>query len=77
MIAGASGWLRDTVGGLCELARLAALTRFRFRGPYWRWRFETAIGRGKPRSRIELVRRVLSFGRWAHRMRRLGRKQRH
>jgi len=63
-------WIRDTVGGLYELLRLAVITRFRFRGRYWRWRFETAFGRGLPRSKRELLRRTLDYGRWAHRMRR-------
>lgn len=64
----------DTLGGVYELLRLAAITRFRFRGRYWRWRFETAFGRGLPASRGELIRRVLSYGRWMHRMRRRARR---
>jgi hypothetical protein len=58
------------VGAVYELARLAAVTRFRFRGPYWRWRMHTAFGRGYPRSRWELVQAVLAYGRWMRRMRR-------
>lgn len=64
-------WLLDTLGGLCQLARLGVLTRFRFRGPYWQWRLHTAFGRGYP-PRRELVRSVLEYGRWMHRMRRDG-----
>ena len=60
----------ETIGGLYELARLAAITRLRFRGPYWQWRLHTAFGRGYPASRLEVVRAVLAYGRWMHRMRR-------
>jgi hypothetical protein len=62
--------LLDTLGGLYELARLAVLSRFRFRGPYWSWRMHTAFGRGVPASRMEVVRAVLAYGRWMRRMRR-------
>jgi len=62
----------DFLGGLYELARLAAISRFRFRGDYWTWRLYTAFGRGLPDSRAELVRAVLAYGIWAHRMRRGG-----
>jgi hypothetical protein len=61
-----------TLGGLYELARLAVLTGFRFRGAYWSWRLHTAFGRGYPPSRRELVRSVLAYGRWMRRMRRHG-----
>lgn len=61
--------LVDMFWGVYELARLAALTRFRFRGRYWRWRYETAFGRGAPRSRLALCRALLRYGAWAHRMR--------
>lgn len=63
-------WLIDTLGGVYELARLGAVSGFRFRGSYWRWRLHTAFGRGYPASRLELVRAVLAYGRWVHRMRR-------
>jgi hypothetical protein len=62
--------LLDTLGGLYQLTRLAVLSRFRFRGPYWRWRLHTAFGRGFPPSRWELLRALLAYGRWMHRMRR-------
>ncbi|TVQ61560.1 MAG: hypothetical protein EA379_06025 [Phycisphaerales bacterium] len=62
----------DTIGGLYELARLAVISRFNFTGAYWRWRLETAFGRGYPESRWELVKAVLEYGRWVHRMRRGG-----
>lgn len=62
--------LLDTIGGLYQLARLAVVTRCNFRGAYWRWRLETAFGRGYPESRRELVKSVLAYARWVHRMRR-------
>ena len=65
-------YLLDTLGGLYELARLGVLSRFRFRGPYWAWRMHTAFGRGMPGSRLELLRGVMAYGRWMHRMRRGG-----
>ena len=34
------------LGGLYQLARLALLSGFRFRGSYWAWRAHTAVGRG-------------------------------
>ena len=57
------------LGGAYELTRLAALSRFRFRGPYWQWRMHTAFGKGLPKSRVELVRSILAYGSWMHRMR--------
>lgn len=63
-------WSLDTLGAIYELLRLGFLTRFRLRGAYWQWRMDTAFGRGMPRSRLELLRSVLDYGRWAHRMRR-------
>ena len=63
-------WICDTLGGLYLLARLGVLTRFRFKGDYWSWRLQTAFGRGYPTSRGELVRSVLDYGRWMHRVRR-------
>ncbi len=63
-------WLLDTIGGIWELARLGWITGFRFRGPYWQWRMHTAFGRGMPATRGELVRSVLAYARWVHRMRR-------
>ena len=60
----------DTLGGLYELARLGVITRFAFKGPYWSWRLSTAFGRGYPATKGELIRSVLDYGRWIHRMRR-------
>ena len=64
------GSLIENFWALYELARLGAISGFRIRGPYWRWRLHTAFGRGRPSSRVELVRSVLAYGRWIHRMRR-------
>lgn len=63
----ASEW----VFGSLELLRLGFVTRFRFGGPYWAWRMETAFGRGKP-SRSEMVRSAVKYGAWARRMRKGG-----
>jgi hypothetical protein len=60
----------DFLGALYELARLAILTRFRFKGPYWTWRMHTAFGRGLPESRRDLAASVIEYGAWVHRMRR-------
>jgi hypothetical protein len=60
----------ETLGGLWQLLRLGFLSKFRFRGPYWKWRNHTAFGRGVP-PKGELVRGVLEYGRWMHRMRKL------
>jgi hypothetical protein len=60
----------ENLWAIYELARLAALSRFRMRGPYWSWRMHTAFGRGYP-NRRELLRGVLAYGRWVHQMRRM------
>ena len=60
------------LGGLYELARLGVLTRFRFGGPYWQWRMETAFG-SDPAMRPPLSERLhaaLAYGRWIYRMKR-------
>lgn len=57
----------ETVGGLCSLLRLGFQTRFRFGGPYWRWRHETAFGRCEPDPR-EKRRAILDYARWVWRM---------
>lgn len=62
-------WILDTCWGIYELARLGVLSGFDFKGPYWQWRMHTAFGRGTP-PRAELIRSVLDYGRWMHRMRR-------
>ena len=62
----------ETVGGVWELFLLAVKSRFRLRGPYWRWRFETAFGTdpsARP-PRRQRLRAVLDYGRWVYRMKR-------
>jgi len=56
--------------GLWQLLRLGVLTKFRMRGPYWKWRMHTAFGRGYPATKTELVRSILEYGVWMHTMRR-------
>ena len=62
----------ETLGGLWELMRLAAKTKFRLRGKYWRWRLETAFGRDPTRlpTRRERRKASLEYARWVRRMRR-------
>jgi hypothetical protein len=64
--------LIETLGGLWELFLLAVGSRFRVRGPYWRWRYETAFG-GDPAARPprrQRLRAMLDYGRWVYRMKR-------
>lgn len=61
--------LRDFVGALWELFRLAWITRFRFRSPYWQWRMHTAFGRGYP-PRAAYRRSIFHFAKWVHQLRR-------
>ena len=61
-----------TLGGLWELLHLGMVTRFRFRGPYWRWRLETAFGNDpakRPPRRQRLL-AVFEYARWVFRMKR-------
>jgi hypothetical protein len=58
------------LGGLYQLARLGVISRFRLRGPYWTWRMHTAFGAGYPASRWAVMKSVLEYGQWVHRMRR-------
>lgn len=64
--------IRQTIGGLGELLALAARSRFRMRGPYWRWRFETAFGADPARwpARRRRLGAILEYGRWIWRMKR-------
>ena len=61
----------ETIGGLWALAGLAFKTHFRLRGPYWRWRYETAFGHEPDRytTRRQRFRAMLDYGRWVYRMR--------
>jgi hypothetical protein len=65
-------FLIETIGGLYELFRLGVITRFRFRGPYWTWRMETAFGIDPAQyppfsARLHAA---LDYGRWVYRMKR-------
>ncbi|MCI0365015.1 MAG: hypothetical protein L0219_14150 [Phycisphaerales bacterium] len=64
--------LMETIGGCWELFRLGMKTRWRLRGPYWRWRYETAFGADPARrpTKWSQWRSVIEYGRWVHRMRR-------
>jgi hypothetical protein len=64
--------LRETLGGLWALLRLAAASRFRLGGRYWRWREETAFGADPSRRPrwSERARQVMRYGRWVSSMRR-------
>lgn len=61
----------EAVSGLWALACLALRSGFRLRGPYWHWRLHTAFGRGYPASRAALLRSIVDYARWMHRMRAL------
>jgi hypothetical protein len=64
------GRIAETLGGVWELLVLAVRSRFRLRGRYWRWRYETAFG-GDAKARAprrQRVRAVLDYGRWVYRM---------
>ncbi|MEO0630763.1 MAG: hypothetical protein AAFY46_08540, partial [Planctomycetota bacterium] len=66
------GRLMNRLRGVWGLIRVFAATGFRRRGRYWRWREETAFGRGRPGNR-ELTEAALDYGVWTLRMRHLGR----
>lgn len=69
--------IAEIAGGVWELLLLAARSRFRMRGAYWRWRAETAFGTD-PAARPPLRRRlraVLDYGVWVHRMKRRGHRR--
>ena len=59
-----------TLGGLWELVILGVRTRFRFTGPYWRWRIDTAFGSDPARwpPRRQRLHAVLDYARWVYRM---------
>lgn len=64
----------EALRGLSALPRLAWATRGRLTGRYWRWRIETAFGRGRP-GWPEIAESTLAYGAWASRLRRLGRSR--
>lgn len=62
--------VRETIGGCWQLVRLAWISRFNLRGPYWQWREHTAFGEPgtiSPRARRHAL---MDYARWVHRMRR-------
>lgn len=59
----------DNLLGILELLRLGVITGFRFKGAYWRWRWQTALGPGHQPTRTEIVRRLIRFGVWSRKMR--------
>lgn len=63
--------LRNLIPGVLGLLHLGFATRFRLRGPYWRWRLETALGADRAAwpSRGERFRSILAYGAWARRIR--------
>lgn len=63
-----TSWLFEQVGAAYELARLAVISKFRFKGPYWHWRLHTAFGLNHP-GRAEMAHSVWAYARWVHRMR--------
>ncbi|MCH2160265.1 MAG: hypothetical protein MK085_00180 [Phycisphaerales bacterium] len=62
-----------TLSGLLELCRLGVITGFRFRGRYWRWRMDTALGSDRSRwpGARERRRAFVRYGAWARRIRRM------
>ena len=65
-----------TLSGLWNLFLLGAKTRFRLRGPYWRWRMETAFGTDPARMPDPAARRraAIEYGAWVGQMRALRRR---
>lgn len=63
--------LRNLIPGILGLLHLGFATRFRIRGPYWRWRMETALGADRTAwpSRGDRFRSILAYGAWARRIR--------
>lgn len=64
---------RFVFDALLGFLRLGIATRFRVRGPYWRWRMETAFGLDpalRP-SRARMIRLAFEYAAWTTRMRRL------
>lgn len=59
----------ETLLGIAELCRLGVLTRFRFKGAYWNWRWTTALGPGSQPPRRVIARRLIRYGIWSRRMR--------
>lgn len=62
----------DTIGGVWELFLLGWKTRFRLRGGYWRWRYETVFGTDPAQMppRRQRMCAMLDYGRWVYRIKR-------
>lgn len=65
----------ETIAGCWQLLRLLFISRFRTKGRYWRWRYETAFGQGEPDKRSEMVKAALDYARWMARTRKVGRSR--
>jgi hypothetical protein len=63
----------DNFWAVYELARLYVITGGKLKGAYWTWRWQTALGENHGKSRWELARAALEYGRWVARMRRAAR----
>ncbi len=65
-------WIIHTLGGIWELILLSFKTKFRFAGPYWTWRMETAFGTdvAKWPPRRQRLFATLEYARWVFRMKR-------
>jgi hypothetical protein len=70
--------LTESVRAVWNLSRLLLATRGRWRGAYWRWRYETAFGRDESRLPPPRVRRkaLMKYGAWVGTMRSLRRLRR-
>ena len=62
----------DGLGGLWVLCTMAMISRFAFKGRYWRWRWATAFPAGSsPKGTASSLRLTLEYACWAWRIRRL------
>ncbi|MDG2021633.1 MAG: hypothetical protein P8J59_06760 [Phycisphaerales bacterium] len=63
--------MRHCLSGLVGLLYLGVTTGFRFRGRYWSWRMETALGSDRSiwPSAAERRRSFIAYGAWARRLR--------
>ena len=66
------GRVIDALGGLWVLCSLAMISRFAFKGRYWRWRSATAFPAGSsPKGAFTYLGLTLEYASWAWRIRRL------
>jgi hypothetical protein len=61
----------DTLWAFYELARLFIITGGKLKGAYWTWRWQTALGNNHGKTRTELLRAMIEYGRWVAKMRRI------